>query len=89
MAPRSQETLTIDVARAEHAGMYVCTSRNAQTSTDTTTVLLVTDVVPSFGASPDSFVALETIPDAYLSFDVELSFRPAVADGQCAQRIER
>ncbi|XP_043237332.1 basement membrane-specific heparan sulfate proteoglycan core protein-like isoform X3 [Amphibalanus amphitrite] len=77
----SQETLSIDVARVEHAGMYVCTSRNAQTSTDTTTVLLVTEVVPSFGASDGSFVALETIPDAYLSFDVELSFRPAAMDG--------
>ena len=76
-----QETLSIDVSRVEHAGMYVCTSRNAQTSTDTTTVLLVTDVVPSFGASPQSYVALETIPDAYLSFDLELSFRPAGPDG--------
>ncbi|XP_037075728.1 basement membrane-specific heparan sulfate proteoglycan core protein-like isoform X4 [Pollicipes pollicipes] len=73
----SRETLPIDVVRVDHAGMYVCTSRSALSSTDTSTVLLVTDVVPSFGASPNSYVSLETIPDAYLSFDVELSFRPA------------
>jgi hypothetical protein len=49
---------------------------------DIPTVLVVTGVVPYFAQAPTSFMALPTLPDAYLQFNIEVSFKPESADGK-------
>jgi hypothetical protein len=52
---------------------------------DIPTVLVVTGVVPYFAQAPTSFMALPTLPDAYLQFNIEVSFKPESSDGKDAQ----
>ena len=84
----SQSTLVLPSVKASHAGTYVCQANSTSSSTGgdasaTTTVnLLVTGIVPYFSQSPLSYVALATLPDAYLSFDLEVSFKPEAANGK-------
>jgi hypothetical protein len=49
---------------------------------DIPTVLVVTGVVPYFAQAPTSFMALPTLPDAYLQFNIEVSFKPESAHGE-------
>lgn len=76
------QLLTIPDLTPEDAGMYICTttSRNAN-SVDIPTMLLVTGVIPHFTQTPVSFMTLPTLPDSYLTFDLEISFKPEDKDG--------
>ena len=74
-------TLIIDSVAQKHAGTYICKATNSVTEVETTTVLIVSGLVPYFAQAPVSYIALDTLPDAYLSFDVEVAFRPDSADG--------
>ena len=67
--------------RAEDAGTYVCTARNADEIMDIPTVLVVTGVVPYFAQAPLSYMQMPTLPDAYMQFDIEISFKPESPDG--------
>ena len=73
--------LSIPDVRAQDAGTYVCTARNRNVKMDIPTVLIVTGVVPYFAQAPTSYMALPTLPDAYLQFNIEVSFKPESADG--------
>jgi hypothetical protein len=46
-----------------------------------TTILIVSGLVPHFAQAPVSYISLDTLPDAYLAFDVEVSFKPENPDG--------
>ena len=48
---------------------------------DLPTVLVVTGVVPHFAQSPQSYMSLPTLPDAYLKFNIEISFKPEDKNG--------
>ena len=45
-------------------------------------MLTVTGIIPYFSQAPLSYIEMETLPDAYLQFDLELSFKPEAANGQ-------
>jgi hypothetical protein len=49
---------------------------------DIPTVLVVTGVMPYFVKAPSSYTVLPTLPDAYLQFNIEVSFKPESADGK-------
>lgn len=76
-----QEWLIINEARAQDAGTYVCIAENAHAKLDIPVILVVTGVVPYFAQAPVSYMVLPTLPDAYLNFDIEVSFKPESLDG--------
>ncbi|XP_034185288.1 terribly reduced optic lobes isoform X2 [Osmia lignaria lignaria] len=67
--------------KAEDAGTYVCTATNNLENIEIPTVLVVTGVVPYFSQAPESFIALPPLPDSYLKFNIEISFKPESYDG--------
>lgn len=67
--------------KAEDAGTYVCTVTNNLENIEIPTVLVVTGVVPYFSQAPESFIALPPLPDSYLKFNIEISFKPESYDG--------
>ncbi|XP_046437149.1 basement membrane-specific heparan sulfate proteoglycan core protein-like isoform X37 [Daphnia pulex] len=73
--------LSIPEVRAEDAGTYVCTARNTEETMDIPTVLVVTGVVPYFAQAPLSYMQMPTLPNAYMEFDIEISFKPESPDG--------
>ncbi|XP_065579048.1 basement membrane-specific heparan sulfate proteoglycan core protein-like isoform X5 [Artemia franciscana] len=75
--------LTLPSVKAEDAGTYICTVTSGLDSStlDIPTILSVTGVISYFPQAPLSYIALPTLPDAYLQFDIELSFKPEVPDG--------
>lgn len=73
--------LTISRVKESDSGVYICSVKNNQTSFEIRTVLLVTGVVPRFHQNPMSYMSLATIPDAYSSFQIELSIKAENPDG--------
>ena len=64
---------------------YICTaiSSSPGASVDVTTVLVVTGAVPHFSQNTiASYMALPTLPDSYLKFEIEISFRPDDRNGK-------
>ncbi|KAJ7306581.1 hypothetical protein JRQ81_009947, partial [Phrynocephalus forsythii] len=74
--------LTLPAAQPKDAGIYVCTASNRQGKVTAFSMLKVRErVVPYFTQSPQSFLLLPTMRDAYKSFEIEVTFRPDVPDG--------
>lgn len=63
------------------AGTYICSATNSRTKLDVPTVLVVTGIVPYFAQAPTSYLALNTLPDAYIQFNFEISFKPQNNEG--------
>ncbi|XP_053982835.1 basement membrane-specific heparan sulfate proteoglycan core protein-like isoform X1 [Hylaeus volcanicus] len=85
LLPRDAHTfeskLNLTNVKAEDAGTYICTVNNDHESIEIPTVLVVTGVVPYFSQAPESFIALPPLPDCYLKFNIEVSFKPESYDG--------
>lgn len=79
----SGQSLTISDATAEDSGTYICigASSHPHHSVDVTTVLVVTGAVPQFTQTPLSYMSLSTLPESYLKFDIEISFKPDDRNG--------
>ncbi|XP_017695325.1 PREDICTED: basement membrane-specific heparan sulfate proteoglycan core protein, partial [Lepidothrix coronata] len=74
--------LTLPAVRPEDGGVYTCTAGNHRGQETAYYVLKVQEhLVPYFGQSPQSFLPLPTIKDAYKRFEILISFRPDAADG--------
>ncbi|KAM6434636.1 basement membrane-specific heparan sulfate proteoglycan core protein isoform 6-T6 [Liasis olivaceus] len=75
-------SLTIPAARPEDTGVYVCTASNRQGKGTAFSMLKVRErVVPYFTQSPQSYLVLPTMKDAYRAFALEITFRPDTPDG--------
>lgn len=83
--PRGTQTfkskLKLTSVKAEDAGTYICMASNGQDNIEVPTVLVVTGVVPNFSQAPESYIALPPLPDSYLKFNIEVSFKPESPDG--------
>jgi hypothetical protein len=66
----------------QDSGNYICTATNAGGSVDIPTILTVTGVVPYFTQAPSSYMTLPTLPDSYLTFDIQISFKPEDKNGK-------
>ncbi|XP_065349471.1 basement membrane-specific heparan sulfate proteoglycan core protein isoform X4 [Cloeon dipterum] len=80
-ATDSRGVLIIPDLESSDAGTYLCSAENAQGRQVVPTVLLVTGLVPYFGQSPNSYLALPTLQNAYSSFAIEISFKPESPNG--------
>ncbi|XP_078043463.1 terribly reduced optic lobes isoform X5 [Augochlora pura] len=76
-----ESNLNLTNVMAEDAGTYICTVNNDHESIEIPTVLVVTGVVPYFSQAPESYVALPPLRDAYLKFNIEVSFKPENRNG--------
>lgn len=77
-----QRSLVINEVRAQDAGTYICTAQSAQGEVDVPVTLVVTGVVPHFSQAPSSYMVFPTLPNAYLNFDIEVSFKPDNENGK-------
>ncbi|XP_017768750.1 PREDICTED: basement membrane-specific heparan sulfate proteoglycan core protein-like isoform X5 [Nicrophorus vespilloides] len=75
------KSIQINDIDSHNAGLYTCTSSNSYNKIETPTILVVTGIVPYFTQAPVSFIALDTLKDAYIQFSIEISFKPEVHDG--------
>ncbi|XP_076684002.1 terribly reduced optic lobes isoform X2 [Andrena cerasifolii] len=76
-----ESKLKLTNVKAEDAGTYICTVSTDYERLDITRDLYVTGVVPYFSQAPESFIALPPLPDSYLKFNIEVSFKPENYDG--------
>lgn len=74
--------LYIPYLREEDLGEYVCSATNQFGEATGVVVLNTGTLVPYFQQNPVSYIEYPTIGDAYLEFDIEISFRPEVTDGE-------
>ncbi|XP_070153239.1 basement membrane-specific heparan sulfate proteoglycan core protein isoform X5 [Polyergus mexicanus] len=85
LLPRDTQTLEnklkLTNVKAEDAGTYICVGYNGQARVEVPTVLVVTGVVPNFSQAPESYIAFPPLPDSYLKFNIEISFKPENYDG--------
>ncbi len=71
--------MILPTVKADDAGIYMCRVNNTNSTEAVTNVLVVTGLVPAFNTT--EFLQLDTLDDAYLEFEVDLSFRPRASNG--------
>ncbi|XP_019884797.1 basement membrane-specific heparan sulfate proteoglycan core protein isoform X13 [Camponotus floridanus] len=85
LLPRDTQTLEnklkLTNVKAEDAGTYICVGYSGPARVEVPTVLVVTGVVPNFSQAPESYIAFPPLPDSYLKFSIEISFKPESYDG--------
>lgn len=67
--------------KTDDAGTYICVADNGDVNIEVPTVLVVTGVIPNFSQAPESYIALPPLPESYLKFNIEISFKPDTYDG--------
>ncbi|XP_072758577.1 basement membrane-specific heparan sulfate proteoglycan core protein isoform X6 [Anoplolepis gracilipes] len=85
LLPRDSQTLEnklkLTNVKAQDAGTYICIGYNGQARVEVPMVLVVTGVVPNFSQAPNSYIAFPPLPDSYLKFNIEISFKPESYNG--------
>ncbi|XP_070527632.1 basement membrane-specific heparan sulfate proteoglycan core protein isoform X2 [Cardiocondyla obscurior] len=76
-----ENKLNLVNVKADDAGTYICVGNNGESRVEVPTVLVVTGVVPNFSQAPESFISFPPLPDSYLKFNIEISFKPESYDG--------
>ena len=72
-------TLILSNVKANDAGIYVCKANNTMNTEEISTILTVNGLIPKFQSS--DFMELDALNDAYLTFDIEIAFKPEHGDG--------
>lgn len=73
--------LYIPKVRPEDAGTYYCSATNSYDTIRHAVTLQVSDLIPNFVQNPISYIEYPPLKNAYLDFDIIVSFRPSVTDG--------
>ncbi|XP_054273123.1 basement membrane-specific heparan sulfate proteoglycan core protein-like isoform X4 [Macrosteles quadrilineatus] len=77
----SGKHLTIPSVTYKDAGLYICTASNGNITVDIPMITLVHGAVPFFAQAPNSYLALPTLPNTYLSVSLEITFKPENPNG--------
>ncbi|XP_054087671.1 basement membrane-specific heparan sulfate proteoglycan core protein isoform X23 [Zeugodacus cucurbitae] len=76
------ERLELQDVQANDAGTYICTSSTPDgQSVDYPVILVVTGAIPRFHQEPISYMSFPTLPESYIKFNFDITFRPEQADG--------
>ncbi|XP_045541991.1 basement membrane-specific heparan sulfate proteoglycan core protein isoform X1 [Papilio machaon] len=75
----NEPVLDLDSVSETDAGTYICRVSNNRAAVEARAILRVTGIVPRFNG--DSWLALPMIKDAYMQFDIEISFKPSDNNG--------
>ncbi|XP_044017592.1 basement membrane-specific heparan sulfate proteoglycan core protein-like isoform X4 [Aphidius gifuensis] len=89
LSTTSENKLTIMRANELAAGTYICSATNGITNTEVPVILVVTGIVPNFSQAPRSYISLPPLPDSYLKFNIEVSFKPENHNGIIFYNAER
>ncbi|XP_070560391.1 basement membrane-specific heparan sulfate proteoglycan core protein-like isoform X2 [Ptychodera flava] len=73
--------LTIPQVSRADAGSYICRAANRQGSKEFLATLNVGEMIPYFVQNPVSYISYPALRDAYLQFELEISFKPETTDG--------
>lgn len=76
---KGSSTLVLNQIRGQDAGIYICKANNSQTESESKTVLTVDGLIPKFVGN--SYLALDELKDAYLSFEISVAFKPEASNG--------
>ena len=74
-------TLFIPQITSSDSGTYVCVANNTDKIMKTSTVVIVEGIIPRFLQSPVSYLSFNTLPNAYLEFDLTISIKPEKPNG--------
>ena len=77
--------MVIENLTARDAGVYLCTiSSDHQVPRDhvVSNILTVNNILPYFSQADQSYLILPTLPDAYLKFEIEITFKPEKENGK-------
>ncbi|CAN7987967.1 unnamed protein product, partial [Ixodes pacificus] len=75
-AKEHQGSLTVPDVGSLDTGTYICTAKSEHATIEIPTVLKVTGLLPRFTQAPLSYMKLPTIVNAYMGFEVEITFKP-------------
>ncbi|XP_053952223.1 basement membrane-specific heparan sulfate proteoglycan core protein isoform X19 [Anastrepha ludens] len=76
------ERLELQDVQANDAGTYICTSNTPDgLSIDYPTILVVTGAIPQFHQEPISYMSFPTLPESYIKFNFDITFRPEQGNG--------
>ncbi|CAH2103371.1 unnamed protein product [Euphydryas editha] len=76
---QNERILRLESVSEADAGTYVCRVSNNRATIETRATLRIIGVVPKFNG--DSWLELPTLKDAYMQFDIEISFKPSDPNG--------
>ncbi|XP_018799857.1 PREDICTED: basement membrane-specific heparan sulfate proteoglycan core protein isoform X6 [Bactrocera latifrons] len=76
------ERLELQDVQANDAGTYICTSSTPDgQSVDYPVILVVTGAIPRFHQEPVSYMSFPTLPESYIKFNFDITFRPEQPNG--------
>ncbi|XP_050360631.1 basement membrane-specific heparan sulfate proteoglycan core protein isoform X15 [Nymphalis io] len=76
---QNERILSLGRVSEADAGTYICRVTNNRARVENRATLRIVGVVPKFNG--DSWLALPTLRDAYMQFDIEISFKPSDPNG--------
>ncbi|XP_067635534.1 basement membrane-specific heparan sulfate proteoglycan core protein isoform X4 [Eurosta solidaginis] len=76
------ERLELQNVQSSDAGTYICTASTPDGQTvDYPTILVVTGAIPQFHQDPVSYMSFPTLPESYIKFNFDITFRPEQGNG--------
>lgn len=77
----NSDTLKLINIQGSDAGTYICSAIHNGKVTEVPTTLVVTGTIPFFPQSPNSYIKLPKLDQAYSKFNFEVTFRPERPNG--------